>query len=410
MKMKRVFLGILGLASLALPQSNLSVNYPLGLPARPQSGMALAMGGAATGVDAEENLLFANPANLGLIDKTVFSSLITIDMTRISQGSATSDFASLVPKQIGFGLSFGKYGTFAVGLDEQTDARVRFRNTIPNPDTADKIFQYTQTALSQNGGLTNWEAGWGYSLAKRVYLGAGFQRQYLFIDHTILQSVFAFNGITTSRDSTYFRFASNAVRIGVMVPVQNFMIGFTGTYSFMGDAIQSSGIYQNLTQQGQVSQQNTNQTFAFKMPPSLALGASYTISAEWLFALDVSDVLWGNYYSEGSTSAGLRDHALSLHAGAQVIPAPALLAPKYWETINYRAGIRMCQLPRDGDGEFAFSLGFGLPMSASGMLDISAEAGRRTSERYHNYAEDFFGVSVGINGGRKWTSSPKNGY
>jgi len=95
-----------------------------------------------------------------------------------------------------------------------------------------------------------------------------------------------------------------------------------------------------------------------RIPPSAAVGASYLFSPEWMAAADVSGVFWNNYTSGGLLDTTARNNtALSFSAGGQFIPAPNLLTPKYWETINYRAGFRYSQLPLKTSSEFALTLG-----------------------------------------------------
>jgi len=84
-------------------------------------------------------------------------------------------------------------------------------------------------------------------------------------------------------------------------------------------------------------------------------------------------------------------------AGGQFIPAPNLLTPKYWETINYRAGFRYSQLPLKTSSEFALTLGAGLPIGkGSGMFDVALELGKRSDTGYPGYSENFLNVISGF--------------
>jgi len=81
----------------------LSLRYPFGLPVRPNSGMSLTMGGAGVGVEADYNVMLLNPANLGTIEKTVFSALYTFDMVQISQSGDHTNFITGLPRRFPLG-------------------------------------------------------------------------------------------------------------------------------------------------------------------------------------------------------------------------------------------------------------------------------------------------------------------
>jgi len=70
--------------------------------------MSLTMGGAGVGVEADYNVMLLNPANLGTIEKTVFSALYTLDMVRISQSGDHTNFITGIPCQVSFGVPLGK--------------------------------------------------------------------------------------------------------------------------------------------------------------------------------------------------------------------------------------------------------------------------------------------------------------
>jgi hypothetical protein len=119
-----------------------------------------------------------------------------------------------------------------------------------------------------------------------------------------------------------------------------------------------------------------------------------------------SEITLWERYSSSITLGGKVDKALSFAAGAQYIPAPNLLAPRYWEIMQYRASFRYRELPVVSGSEFAFTLSTGLPLlRGGGLVDLIAEYGRRSDSRFSGYSEQFVNFSIGINGGRKWSQS-----
>ncbi len=88
--------------------------------------------------------------------------------------------------------------------------------------------------------------------------------------------------------------------------------------------------------------------------------------------------------------------------GFEFLPAPQLLAPKYYERIVYSGGVHLATLPVEGDWEVSGSIGAALPIGRSGVLDIALESGVRRSADLENYKENFFKFSLTTSGGKKW--------
>jgi hypothetical protein len=391
-------------------QSMLSLRYPFGLPVRPNSGMSLTMGGAGVGVEADYNVMLLNPANLGTIEKTVFSALYTLDMVRISQSGDHTNFITGIPCQVSFGVPLGKYGTIGASFELQSNADSRFQAARKNIviDAADSVGY--QPGLKTSGGVVAWQIGWGRQFEKldKIKLGVAYERVYFSRSQS---EVYAINSDVSiySRDSTNIRFSANGLRAGVIAPLGKLKVGLTGEYFFTGKAQTNNGVF-SINDSGIIT--GTSGSAFVRIPPSAAVGASYLFSPEWMAAADVSGVFWNNYTSGGLLDTTARNNtALSFSAGGQFIPAPNLLTPKYWETINYRAGFRYSQLPLKTSSEFALTLGAGLPIGkGSGMFDVALELGKRSDTGYPGYSENFLNVILGFNGGQKWNKSNQGRY
>jgi hypothetical protein len=405
---------LLGFSS-AWAQSMLSLRYPFGLPVRPNSGMSLTMGGAGVGVEADYNVMLLNPANLGTIEKTVFSALYTFDMVQISQSGDHTNFITGLPRQVSFGVPLGKYGTIGASFELQSDADLRFQlagKTIAI-DTTESVGY--QPGLKTSGGIVSWQLGWGKKIEKiaGVKLGVAYERVYFSHAQSEVFTVNSMDGSVSSsinsRDSTNVRFSANGLRAGIIAPLGKLKVGLSGEYFFTAKAQNNNGVF-SLNDSGIIA--GTSGSAYVRIPPNAALGASYSFSPEWLAAADVSGVFWNNYTSGGLLDTTARNNtALSFSAGGQFIPAPNLLTPKYWETINYRAGFRYSQLPLKTSSEFALTLGAGLPIGkGSGMFDVALELGKRSDTGYPGYSENFLNVILGFNGGQKWNKSNQGNY
>jgi hypothetical protein len=395
----------------ASAQSMLALKYPAGSPVRIVSGMAYSMGLTGTALPDEHLLMFANPGNLGSIEKTIFSTLVSVDFLTLSEGPTSSTFPVFRPRHIGIGLPFGIAGTIGLGFDRRSDATAKYRSSRPEPyQTIDS----TITALSRNGGVTVWSAGYGHSIGKWAQLGLAYQRLYFNSDVTQLTTVKGGDPAmldrfytTDIRDSARISAGCNGLKAGVMVPFEKFTFGIAGEYLFGSQSSAATTTYSGTDTTYGTKTENSD----FRLPPTVSGGISWQVLPELLVSSDVATTLW-TYYVKG---AGMEpvptvNYTTGFGIGAQYVPAPNLLAPKYWETMRYRAGFRYSQLPAAGNSEFSFSLGAGLPLQASGLLDLVLSYGRRTDSHIVNYAEDMFSISIGVNGGRKWSEGSIGNY
>lgn len=208
---------------------------------------------------------------------------------------------------------------------------------------------------------------------------------------------------STSKDSTEFVFRTNGIRGGLMIPISQFTMGISGEYIFIDNATEKKFLINGDTIK-------SSSDFDFKPAPSLSIGGSYAFSPEWLIAADAGITLWKEFYSQLKTVSPL-ENAVTVSAGAQFIPAPNLLAPKYYEIMQYKAGFRFSQMPVSTASEIAIDLGVGLPLQQNGSIfDINFEYGRRWDSNFKNYSEQIFSIQLGINGGRKWYQSNESNY
>jgi hypothetical protein len=409
MKLTVSFVLFAGVLCAGMGQSMLGISFPFGVPLQENSGMSLAMGGAACAVATDQDVMLRNPANLGVIDKTVFSGLYTFDVTRVTAGSFHSNQLMSYPRQLSASVPLGVAGTIAFSYSQRSDVTAFFQI-----DT-DLVFNSTavigRRGFAAGGGLAAWQAGWGRSIGKWARLGIGYERLYLSEHWTVLSTTIDnVSGEVSARDSTYVSSAINGLRLGVMVPAGALKIGASAEYFYSADGQSARAVYSNGSI---VPVEGTTQLadFTLRLPPSFSFGVSYDFSPEWLVASDLNATFWDSYRSGGVLSETKAGTVLGFCAGTQYVPAPNLLTPRYWEIIRYRAGLRFNQLPSKDAWEFLGCLGFGLPIGRStGVLDISVEAGARKSSGFSGLTENVVHVGLGISGGHKWTKSTGGNY
>jgi hypothetical protein len=396
-----------GIFSQSPGQSLIGATIPFGAPLHENSGMSMCMGGASSAAKTDYNVMLMNPAGLCSIDKTVLSALFLFDYLRLSESSGHTNMMSLVPQQISVGIPLGRYGSVGLSYNLRSSHNVSAQY--------DTVFTYNGTSgryssgLSENGGVSVWQLGYGVLLGKTVQAGLSYERAYYSFDKSRVTTFsYASLGDRPSRDSSKTQSALNGLRLGVVMPLAKMRIGLAGEYFFSASAKTDSAVYEFLSTVP-VTGTDEEKSFRLRLPPSLTLGLAYDFSPEWLAAADVSLVLWKFAMTGNETADALYTPSISF--GGQYIPAPNLLTPKYWEIIRYRAGIRYTQLPSAKAYEFTVSLGTGLPIGrGAGVLDLGIEGGVRVSRQFPGLSEDIVRIDIGFNGGRKWSKLSRGNY
>jgi hypothetical protein len=389
-------------------QSVLSVRCPAGVPLGHSTGPSLALGGSGVAVQNDFFGMADNPGNLGGITRAIFSSVVSLDILSIKEGGESTTHGALSPRLLSLAIPLGSLGTFGFSLDRRTSRNYRYLSdtTISFSAGGPVTVSY---GIADRGGLSVWQAGWGYAIGRIARAGLSYERVYLSggeIDVWQMSAIplegSAHMNDSTLNDSTVFSFGGNGFRAGLIVPLQKFTVGCSGEYILEGDITKRSF--------GSHFGNAPAETRSLRLPPSLSAGVSYQPVPEWLASAGIGLTLW-RYYRSGITLGGQVDDAVSVALGAQYIPAPNLLVPRYWEIVQYRAGFRYSRLPVATASESAVTLGLGLPNQQGGALfDLIFELGWRSDGSYKDLSENFMRVTLGINGGRKWFQTPGARY
>lgn len=396
------------LGATADAQSVLGLRFPQGLPLQEGSGAAISFAGTGVGVENDLLGMSKNPANLGSTNRAVFSSLIAAELLRIDDGKNKTDHLDMNLRLLSLSIPTGKFGTIGLSMSPRSNTALRYRLTntvntsaIANQPQIDTI----ELGLIKSGGTIAWQAGWGINIKNKLRLGIAYERLYFSSRTTTSTATYgSINDILV--DSSRTLASTNGIRGGVLFPIRNLTLGFTGEYFFTGNATEQS--HTRGTRDSLVLA--NRRTFEQQPPPSATVGASYQFNQQWMAALDAGGTLWDRYYSASKPVIGV-DNAYFFSCGAQFIPAPNLLTPKFYEIMQYRAGVRYTQLPTADAQEFAVTAATGLPMQAGGgILDVILSFGRRWDKAFPKYAENSFSVQIGINGGRKWYQSSDTNY
>jgi len=407
MQYKNRFIAVVlfsALFSAVAAQSPLVLSSPLGLQRPGGCTPSLALGGAGTGIGNDLLGLTANPANLGTSNRTTFSTAVAGDFLFLSDGDSSSQHMDMNLRVISLSVPLGTFGAIGFAVEPYSSTNIQFRafkdySNYIKGDSAER-------GLRQTGGAINWQFGWGYTLMKKARIGLAVKRMNFNETHVEIKRT---HGTLNDRfiDSTRIHFTTNGIHAGIQVPFSKFTVGLSGDYYLITTAKRKWEKYG--TQDSTVIRNSDD--FEIKPPPSLTIGASWEPGAQWLLAADVGATFWDMFFTQYNKPSSLRENAITVSGGAQFIPAPNLLTPKFYEIIQYRCGMRYSQLPGLDSYEAAATLSAGLPMQSSGgLFDIIFEYIRRKNTRFDNYTENIFSIKLGVNGGRKWGQSSDGSY
>jgi hypothetical protein len=402
-----------GIFAAGQAQSLIGATVPFGAPIQENSGMSLSMGGASSAANADYNVMLMNPAGLASIDKTVLSAMFTFDFLHLAESSGHTNMMTTTPQQISVAIPLGRFGTLGLSYDQRTNHNVSAQYDTSFKYVTDTSSATFSTGLSEIGGVSVWQIGYGIRLWNILQAGVSYERAYYSFNKSRV-SEFTFQGsvVAPSRDSSKTQSTFNGLRFGLVLPVSKLRIALGGEYFFSSSARTDSAVYEyagTSTTALPVPGTAADHRYTLRLPPSLTFGLAYDFTPEWLAAADVSLVFWKSALTGNETAEAM--YAPSVSVGGQFLPAPNLLTPKYWEIIRYRAGIRYTQLPSAKAYEIMVSLGTGLPIGrGAGVFDIGIEGGARVSKDFPGLTEDIVRLAIGFNGGRKWSKLTRGNY
>jgi long-subunit fatty acid transport protein len=411
--MRKTVFAILFFCAALSAQSPLGIRYPLGMPLPTGTGTAMAMGGSGAAVIDEYLGTGLNPANVAIGERAAFSALISFDLTHVSDNGSHDITHGYTPNLISLILPVGQAGNFGFSMEKQYEAGLNFYTSERLENGKDLVVNKIE--LQRKGGLTAWQAGWGYRFGNGWSFGLAYERLYFNRDSRIaFESTFRYeldSGAVSFREyvtqSEELKFASDGFRFGIQIPVhEKVTLGAAAEYIMSGN--ENGYVTHKYRRSDQPSPTVTpeEEKFSINLPPSINIGISYAPDERWLLVADAFSVLWERYINDFEKTSAYRTFGIS--AGGRLIPAAGRLVSTYPEKIHYSAGLRYATLPHDGKGnggahEYALTAGTSLPIpNNGGLIDLVLCAGRRTDARYSGYAENFVQFKLGINGGRSW--------
>jgi len=389
-----LFLSCLSAQNTSSPYSR----YGLGSLENATMGKSRAMGGIGYGIRDNAQINPLNPASYSAVDTLNFvfdfgvsSSYSFFKENGKSQVNPNGKFdylAMKVPLKKYWGMTLGLMPFSSVGYSYKEDG------TTPFGD-----LDYTNTYVG-SGGLNTVFLGTGISLGKNLSLGTNIKYVFGTLAYTKVSSTTGYNS-----SYTYYSVILGTPSLDFGIQYQtplgkkgNLVLGatFTNATAFKLNERDSINITGTDTSTSIVD-------YAFDLPNTIGLGASYTYDRRLTLGFDYQNQVWSksNFYGNKGTLSNNTKYAL----GVEYLPA--LIANNYFKAIRYRFGMNYTDTYYkfvDGTIKNAgLTLGFGLPLRGQkSALNFSFEAGKLMVPASCALKENYFKVSLDISFNEMW--------
>lgn len=265
------------------------------------------------------------------------------------------------------------------------------------------------------GGVNKVFLGFGYSLTKKINIGATMQYNFGTIETT---------GLLYQTDLQYGSRETNISELGGV----NFDIGATyqtklkGKLSLFSSLIftPESNLKLSNTRNIQIVQLLSSSAISIiqseniavgnstlKLPSKLALGAGFGEIKKWLLGTEITflnNSVMSNRINNITNSSF--ENSIRYSLGGYFIPNYNSYAT-YYKRIVYRGGLRYentgLVIENKSITDFAGNVGFGLPLTGTfSNLNIGLEVGKRGTTFNNLVQENYFNISVGLSLSDKW--------
>ncbi len=398
------------------------------------------MGGISAAVMDYQSINFVNPASLGGVTNTIFEIGAETDIRALKSTNPAKKFTStnslfsylqfafpvtpkkLLKRKVNWGMSFGLRPVSRI------DYKIEKNERLSGVDSLHTLYE-------GSGGLNQAFVGSGMMIdlstddkhVKRFAAGLNIGYQFGTKDYSAR--------LTFINDTIdYYR--SNSAN----------KTHFSGLYfnggmqyqTSFGSGLLSLGIYGNLQQELNASQDVTRETFSYdaagntyrvdsiydqkdikgtiNLPSTIGLGFTYQ-GKHWLYGMDYETSDWINYkFYQVSDQL---QNSWTVRAGAQYFPANEKTpAKKYFSFVRYRAGVfygpDYVKLNNNRPA-YGVTLGTGMPLTSLQrlsyggeyvLLNTAVEIGGR-GDKNTNLRENVLRFSIGVSMNARWFQKRK---
>ncbi len=373
----------------------------------------MAIGGASTAFSSPFFINPANPASYIAFDSNsfVFDAALNLrsgTLKTVDQSQKTR-FGTL--SNLYFGFPVTKWWRASLGLMPYSNVGYEIDDNQNVANVGNILTKY-----SGYGGLNKAYFGSAFSPVKNLSVG---------VNMTYIFGNIVKERARTFPDSAYFinSMARSTARLnkvnfdmGLMYRIQMkegrfLQIGLTYNPSQKLDGhselISYSYIYDYTTNLEKVKDTGsyvTGENGIVILPTAFGAGIMIGSSNRWLVTADVNWQKWSQFRYLGN-NPGLKDN-LRVSLGGQFRPSPIDMG-KYYERINYRAGIRFEQsylvIRETRINDFGISFGVGLPMKKTrSTMNIAVEIGSQGTTQKNLIKENYVRFTLGTALQERW--------
>ena len=308
------------------------------------------------------------------------------------------------------GLPLGKIG-IGFGLIPFSSVGYKISKTTQVTNISGDTIRSVYSKYNGIGGVNKVFLGFGYSLTKKINIGANMQYNFGTIETT---------GLLYQTDLQY---GSRETNISELSGV-NFDIGATyqtklkGKLSLFGSLIftpESKLKLSNtlniqtvpLLSSSGITEIESKSNSTIKLPSKLALGTGFGEIKKWLLGTEVTFInnsVMSNRFNNITNSSF--ENSIRYSLGGYFIPNYNSYAT-YYKRIVYRGGLRYentgLVIENKSITDFAANVGLGLPLIGTFTnVNIGLEVGKRGTTYNNLVQENYFNISVGLSLSDKW--------
>ncbi|GAB5565511.1 MAG: outer membrane protein transport protein [Winogradskyella sp.] len=369
--------------------------FGLGVETNSNVGRNSAMGRTGIALDGFDQLNLYNPASFASIQRQrfvfdfgVFTEFQNISSNDGDETRANSNFSNIA---IGFNGN-GKYG---VGLSLKPATSVGYELIGVQSNIEGSTGQFSTNILG-SGGVNDVSLDYGRKIF--VYLNLGVKLSYLFGNIEESETIVVQNSVLSIIEDNYYE--GFQIGFGLQYKLaKKYNFGFT--LDLPADLIATRDrVVERIANDGSFSllEETTDQSLDnFSLPLRVGFGFS-TKYKNVLFSADYTSSFWSDTDQSEGVSNYVDQNVFAL--GAEYIKNPVSL--KYWERINFRAGLNynsgFLEVDDKKIDSYSLSLGMGLPVGRrlGSYLNLSYNVGKRGTTESFLVQDNFSTINLNL--------------
>jgi hypothetical protein len=383
-----------------------------------------AMGGISAAINrigGYNNINPLNPASYATINFTTIDAGFNSTINMLSQsGQPNASNANFRLSHVAFAIPVTKSSALSFGLLPYSEVGYNNKQTSKNFGTGSPVDTNAVNYIySGNGGLSKAYFGYGFTIAKHLFLGANVSYIFGNIEQISETEVPTLYGVLNSRVDQ-----SNSIN-GVnydygaqysfdIAPTKHLVLGYSGS---VGNNISSTSSYlvsqytydasgnQNIAADTLINRSNAKTKV--KLPQINHFGISFQSDAHFLVGADYSTGKWSSL-TIGGVNQGLQD-SKTFNIGGQITPNINSLH-NYFARTDYRFGFMLndtyLNLNNTDIKAHAVTFGFGFPLAPNYTsfykINFTAEIGQRGTLANGLVKENYVNLHLGFTLNDKW--------